>query len=359
MGGTRTAAALGVLGGLGVATKVVFAPCALVPWAALDRRGRRVLALAGAGALAVGVLPIATQLPDAVRLYWRMATRTRLYGHGPVGLVDTTRLAGSAASLLREEWLTLAVIVMAVGVGTAVLRRGPAEHVRAARVLVATGALQAAWIAIVLKHFAPNYLVPAALLNGLQVGLAWHLGPHLPRAAFVASRAGFAALLCAAVALSPSRLSEAARSHQRITAGHAEAARALASAQPAIEDSFWLSQAGALQHGNVYARGRFHANLRELYPAFVSWDGNGAQAFGQPLPLGPLLRARADGGQSVFAMVGKHSQVLLAPPAGLELEARERFVDHVLYEVRLRPCVSGVRDFEELRLSCPATPPSP
>ena len=102
----RVAAALGALAGIGLATKVVFAPIALAPWAALDRRGRRTFAIVAGAALALGLLPIATRLPATAGWLLRVTTHTGQYGTGAVGLVDATRLPTSLSLLVREEWLT-------------------------------------------------------------------------------------------------------------------------------------------------------------------------------------------------------------------------------------------------------------
>lgn len=342
-GGGRTAAVLGALAGLGVATKVVFAPVALVPVAALDRRGRRVFAAAAVTAFFLGLAPIATRLPATVLRLWSFATHTGPYGTGAVGVVDQTRLSASVALLLREEWLTLALIVTALAAGLANRGRAAPGEAAAARVLVATAALQAAWLAIALRHFDRRYLVPAATLNGLQVVLLWTLGSG--SSAVRIWRATLVGLVCAAVALSPMRLAGAAGDLERTGRGRADAASFLARIQPAVEDSYTLSQPGALQLGDTFAGGRFGPDLRRLYPAFVSWDGSGAQAFGEPLSLGPLLHTQPGGHMTLLAMVHDYSPVLRSPPAHLEPQLRYRFLGHALYEARVAPCIVDAGPF--------------
>jgi hypothetical protein len=337
--GARAAAALGALAGLGVATKVVFAPVALVPLAALDGRRRRVFAVAGAITLTLALLPIATRLPGTAKFYARIATHTRMYGGGPVGLVDATRLPGHVAMLVREEWLTVGTMLAAVAVALAACR-ARTEETTAARVLVATAALQAGWLAVTLRHFDARYLVPAALLGGPQAALAWRTASGLPPSARRASRAALVALLCAAAALAPARWLGTVGRLEQDGAERAEAARFIARSPPLIEDGYRLSQAAALQHGNVYANARFSADLRRLHPGFVSWGADGLQAFGQPLPLlRPLLHAEPDGRLALLAMVPDGSPALRTPPAGLALIVRRRFGDQALYEARLPPCV--------------------
>jgi hypothetical protein len=333
----RVAAVLGVLAGIGVATKVVFAPIALAPWAALDRRGRRTFALVAGATLALGLLPIATRLPATAAWLLDVMTHTSQYGTGPVGLVDVTRLPTHLRLLVSEEWLTLALIVTAVVAGLVALRRGEAEDVPVARVLVATAALQVVWLVVALRHFDRRYLVPAALLNGLQAVLLWRLDRERPAASARRHRAVVAGLVAAAAALAPLRLAQAAGVMRRTTLERAQVAGFLRRLGPAVEDSYVLSQAGALQLANAFARGRFGTDLHRLYPSFVSWHGGGIQAFGEMLPIAPLLHERPDASRALLVMVADHSPVLLAPPSPLRPVEILRLPGHTLFEVSFPP----------------------
>ena len=334
----RVAAALGALAGIGLATKVVFAPIALAPWAALDRRGRRTFAIVAGAALALGLLPIATRLPATAGWLLRVTTHTGQYGTGAVGLVDATRLPSSLSLLVREEWLTLALIGAAAVAGLLALRRKEAEDSLAARVLVATAGLQVVWLAMALRHFDRRYLVPAALLNGLQAVLLWQLERGHPTRSPRLHRAVVAGLVAAAIALAPLRLGEAAGAMRRTTLKRAQVAGFLERLGPAVEDSYVLSRPGALQLANAFARGRFGADLHRLYPSFVSWHGGGIQAFGERLPVVPLLHERPDGSMTLLALVADHSPVLAAPPPPFRPVPILRLPGHTLFEARLLPC---------------------
>ena len=362
----RTAGALGVIAGVGMATKLTFAPIPLVCLFVLSPRSRRVFAGATAISAGVALVPAFPTLKETARWYASLVLHTGYYGTGRPGLVDLAAFPESLRRLAWEEWAASLIGAAGLGLGLWALARfsraDPSDRA-AARALVAGGLAQLAWLCVVGKHARARYLLPVVLLAGLGAVLIWRLGRRPGVAA--ATRAGLIGVVVMALAGQPWRLAARAGEIRQETALRREAAAIVASAAGGIiEATPVVSQAGALRYGQIFAPARFAADLRRLYPGFTGWDLDGINAFGAPADPGRVLSPLPDGGASFRLMAVDDYPVMVSPPAGVVLTRVRSLGRHALYEGRVFPCagasaapVGGFFDSTGLRGSAPEAPP--
>ena len=265
----RTAAVLGAFAGLGMATKVTFAPLLLVCLVVVSGRSRRLLCAATVAACGLALIPAYPTLLYNARWYWELLVHTGYYGGGRPGLVDLDAFPGNLRLLLWEEWAVFALGLVGLGLGIALLARAtradPSQRA-AARALVASGLAQIAWLCIVAKHARARYLLPVVLLAGVSAALAWHAAHRLRLASAV--RAGIIAVALLGLSGQPWRLSAQAGDLRREGNLRRRAAAIVAAgAGRIIEATPFVSQAGALRYGQIYSPARFGADLRRLHPA--------------------------------------------------------------------------------------------
>jgi hypothetical protein len=157
---------LGLVAGVGLATKITFAPLCLL--ALLTRRTWReagwTLGAMGAGT-AGALAPAFSEVPRMLRWFERLATHTGTYGTGAEGFVDPTRYLSGIGSMVLADRVLLVLAVVAVVVGGAGGRWWGGEVVRARhrRLLLLTAGVQILGVLLVAKHPHPRYLVPVAI----------------------------------------------------------------------------------------------------------------------------------------------------------------------------------------------------
>lgn len=339
----RTTAVLGAFAGLGLATKVTFAPLLVVCLVVLSRRSRRLFGAAAAAVCGLALVPAYPTLMDNARWYRELIVHTGYYGGGRPGLVDLDTFPGNLRILLWEEWAAFALGLMGFGVGLALARATPADPSRkaAARALLASGLAQVAWLCIVAKHARARYLLPVVPLAGISVALAWHACRGLRVAATV--RAAMIAVAVLGLCGQPWRLAaQAGDLRQEKNLRRRAAAIVAAGAGRIIEATPFVSQAGALRYGQIYSPARFGADLRRLHPGVTAWDQvSGINAFGSPADPARVMTPLPDGGAS-FRMMGVQGYpVVDSPPAGVILAPAESLGRHVLYHGRILPCAGA------------------
>jgi hypothetical protein len=339
----RTAGILGVIAGLGVATKLTFAPVLLVCLVALSRRSRRFFGAATAASCGIALVPALPALRDTARWYWSLLIHTGYYGGGRPGVVDLAAFPGNVRRLAWEEWAASLIGLLGLTLGLWLLARGsradPPDRA-AARALVASAFSQVAWLCVVGKHARARYLLPVVLLAGISAALIVYLGRRPGVAA--ALRAGLVAVVLLAVAGQPWRLAALAREIRQETELRRQAAAIVAAAAGRIiEATPAVSQAGAMRYGQIFAPPRFGADLRRLYPAFTAWDLSGINAFGAPADPTRVMQPLPDGGASFRLMGVEGYPVVVSPPAGIVLTRVRSLGRHALYDGRVLPCAGG------------------
>lgn len=294
-GARRWPIVLGILWGVGTATKVPFAMTALAPLAALPGwRARFRCAACALLTLAACLLPVWSELPRFARWLYGIATHTGYYGSGRAGVVDGGEWVRAAAWLLAQEpVMTLLAAATPVAAWTLRARTDLRARLRVALGVVAT---QLALVGLVAKHPHAHYLVPGAALVGATVVLA--LRSVAGWTAAIVRVLSMLALSIAVARVAPYVPLFAAKS----AAGRRAVAVAGADDPLLVRGIRTSSPAAALQHGNVFAGGRYSEDLRRLYPGFVFWDWTGLHHFGAPVALRSLLQG--DGTRAYVRYLG-------------------------------------------------------
>ncbi|HYP54344.1 MAG TPA: hypothetical protein VEQ42_12425 [Pyrinomonadaceae bacterium] len=171
------ALAFGLLVGLGVATKLTFAPLALVPLVVLPRLRPRVeFCAATAVVFLVAVSPILA--PEHLRrmlgFVFGVATRTGFHGQGAAGVVGFGEYASNAAALLRANLFAFAPVALGALVVLLDVKRLFARDVRH-KTLAALTVVQLVQLLVVAKHPNAHYLIPALGLAGCNLALSYHV----------------------------------------------------------------------------------------------------------------------------------------------------------------------------------------
>jgi hypothetical protein len=298
----RAAALMGVIVGLGVATKVLFAPLLIIPLAALPTRRLRLLyAVCAVGSLAVAILPAAPRIPRMVRWLGLLVTRSGRYGSGGKGLVDLGAYPRHLAELVTLE----PVYAGAAGAGLALaawaavrwVRRPGGPPARMVRTLGAASLAQLSLLLVVAKSPEQHYLASAGAGAALALSLSASVAGTLhPRAA----RPTGALVACLLAALGLYRW-QTVRAHGDWLGAMAqsEAQTRAFLADPVNVDVVRglrvSAPESALHFGNFFAGGRYTADLERLYPGVFLWDGAGITAFGRPATPSELAAIRPDG----------------------------------------------------------------
>lgn len=109
---------LGMLFGIGMATKVSFLPM-LVFFLLIQGLSRKVLALVTAiGSFVIATLPIVTQYPRLFDWIFRLATHMSSYGNGKQGLVEWSKFSKRLSIIAGENpvffWLTVLLTILCI-----------------------------------------------------------------------------------------------------------------------------------------------------------------------------------------------------------------------------------------------------
>jgi hypothetical protein len=328
---------MGLFSGLAVATKMLFAPMALVPFAALATWRHRA-AYAGWAALflALSLLPMASQAGRTIDWIKLLASHTGRYGAGKAGVIDTAEYLHQARHLVYLEGVyfiiacagfVAALLAFALVRGTITERQR-----RIRRTLFGASLGQFALLAVVAKHPAPHYLGAGASVGGLSLCLIGLLAEeHLrPRFQILVSMP----VLLAAVAAGAwnirliYRMREELASFRRLEVGTAAALHTPEN-EGMLEGIRISTQESALHFGNFYADHLYTSDLERLYPGVLVWDWTGITAFGRPATDAEISRARE--GNALRALVSIWFDPYLTKPADMEITTirslgREEFI---------------------------------
>lgn len=339
----RLETGLGVVLGMGLATKAVFLPAALPAFfVARERAGWGRVALWSLLSFAACLLPMAPRVPETAGWMWRLFTHAGYHGSGAATVVDTSSYLPGLLGLLRAELPLHAAFVAAIA--ACLWPRWPDEFPVPAR-RAALGLL-GAWVvtlAAAAKQPQAHYLVTlAGLLPASLVLALWRLrlaGGH--RAAHAARGAIALALAAGAVHLSE-RSAWFLHMRAEVKAG-ARAVRAAAGPRsPAVLHAHRASSIpSALAAGNEWTELAYSADLRRLYPGFLAVDREGFHAFGEPATLRDVAAHVAPDGMALV-QDSKWERLEAYPwAAGLPSETLASGGRDSLHRVRLFPSPAG------------------
>jgi hypothetical protein len=283
--GPRVHALMGVAAALCIATKVSFAPLALLPLVVLDHRQRKAFVAWFAVALALFLAPVAPRLVEILAWYARLAGHTGPYGGGPAGLVEVPGFGRSLLTLFAAEPIAHAVGLLAFLLLAARRQWIGEPGARMKRVLWTILGVQCG-VLILSARQAPlklYYLMPGVALSGLALALMHRLVPDHGR-----WRTGWTGLLCLISTSSvvfQARVQATMFQERRWELDSVRAAGKAASRYPhehLVHGPVVPCIHSALQFGNSFCDNAFSQDLRRLYPRLVFLD-RGMRAFGDPI----------------------------------------------------------------------------
>lgn len=289
----RLAGAAGVFFGLGLMTKITFAPWAAVVLLFPYKSQRRRFFTAAAATVLILLLPVATRIPYMMSWFTSLLTHAGAYGTGPVGLPAAHALATSLFFLWLNEPPFFVLLSLYVGILVLLLLfglfrpqdaqlRGPVRE-SARRLLLAGIVAMVAAIAMVTKHFVEvRYLLPAlvltAFVNSALCALALQSELHRPAARWlcVAVSVAFVGVGLARNGPFLRRWVELARMDQRYIAQVRSLEDRLSGCE--IIGSYAPSLSiYALAFGGDYSGGVHRNTLEKLYPGAIHYDPYGRQ----------------------------------------------------------------------------------
>lgn len=201
----RQAVVFGIIAGFAVAVKLTALPVFVLPLVLLARpRPIVVYGLTAVAALALFTLPAWPAFGKFWHLVSSSATSTGAYGAGPPGIVDWSVYPGHVFKLLRRPILLAPFLLAVVSLVFAWRwrRRAVAAPGAEARLLAAIALADLAQAVVIGKQPTANYMVPAYMLGGLTVAVAWRFWARAPVTGALAREAarrnagrGFAALI--------------------------------------------------------------------------------------------------------------------------------------------------------------------
>ncbi len=276
----RLCVALGLLGALGIATKLTFAIVTLAPAVLSRSRKQAMLYLAVLiGGTVVLVAPILGRIPQLIAFLAGFGTRTGDYGTGSAGLDMRTYLHG-AELLVRQNKIPAAVIVISVGVLFAFRSRitlpgSPQRELRALGVLTLLELLQ---YALVARQAYPRYLIPAVLLMGVNLVIIQRIGvPAGRRRGVVHALFVLGFVFCSAGWLR--NTASAIASARSDTADHlaiVEAAASLRKSGAVVVMGLWASSpARGLANAQFWAGNAWSTVAEKVYPGQLFLTGEG------------------------------------------------------------------------------------
>jgi hypothetical protein len=303
---TRDAVVTGMLTGVGIATKVLFAPVALLPLFVL-RGGRQRIVFAACAALtfALGIAPLGSRVGAAAAWMASSLIHTGLdtggYGKGPGGFVDLQLLGDVFVHFLSGEIVLYALSAVALVVAIAMRPALPeARPVRRA-VLIAVG-IQLLVLVQSAKSMGPHHLMSALSLAGLVIALTHRLASvsltSRSRLPAIGSAVVFAFLVGRHAYLVRSYLSYRAPVRPGALAAATMAGRF---GMDRVLQGYCVSTvASNLAMAHDWTWRAFTADLERLYPDALFFDWAGLHRFGRPVTVRELETRLVDGDSLVL-----------------------------------------------------------
>lgn len=194
--------AAGVLIGIGLSTKILFAPFLLLyPIAAgRHKRAQTVYWVGALVSLSMLVWPLHSELSVFSTYIKQIAAHRGPYGSGVPGFLDFGAAATALTNLARDYSMQLSVALIAFIVGF-VFRRSDEG---AFRTLLALSVVLCGSIAMTAKQYTAYYLVPALAMVPFMVALAFAHAPSSAKVGVIAWRL-FAVVLVLGCLVGPSK----------------------------------------------------------------------------------------------------------------------------------------------------------
>jgi len=167
-------AAFALLTGLGIATKIVFVPLAIIPLILIPRFKNKILfVLFTILSFLFFTIPIWPKFSGFFSWCYRLLTRSGRYGGGEADFVDTSKFFDNIfAALTENPVFSLALLLSVVFLVRSLMRSRGEERVHAhidLRVLMSLIVAQFLQVLLVSKHYSPHYLLPALMLTGITM----------------------------------------------------------------------------------------------------------------------------------------------------------------------------------------------
>ena len=337
---------LGILLGIGIATKILFAVVAAVPLVALTTgRGRLRFSLAAGLSLALSILPIWPEMPRLMRWLIAIGSHSGYYGKGAATVVEWPTYLSNLRHMPGHEPLMFALAgasLLLIAIPTT--RPRPTDNRTLMRTLLAIGGAQVLLAVVVAKHPRPHYLIPGASLTGASLVIWLRLSRSITVVGTQRLVRGVLAIFVLGTLYSQATL---LRKHlgdlMRLKQEAREASLVALNLDSRLVRGIRTSApAAALQYGNFYAGGRYAENLRRLYPGFVIWDWTGLHHFGRPVPLRDHLENTQERPFFRYLSDGHPPKRLGAGEAEWTLETVSTFGGETLYRVYPTPAGSGM-----------------
>jgi hypothetical protein len=295
--------AAGVVVGLGIATKLLFAPVALLPLFVLRTGRQRAAYLAWTLlAFALGVAPLWPRLGPAAAWVASSVLHTGLdtggYGKGPGGVLDPRLLWSVLLQFLRGEIVVYAVAAAALATAVALSARTPPSGLPVRRALLAAVGVQLLVLLQSAKSMGPHHLMSAVSLTGLVVALTYRLavvagGPGRSRLPSAVAGLFLFLLVGRHAYLVRSYLAERAPVHAGALAAAATAGRL---GGDRVVQGYCVSTIESnLAMANDWSWRAFTADLQRIYPHAVFFDWAGLHRFGRPVTAREMEARLVDG----------------------------------------------------------------
>jgi hypothetical protein len=272
--GGSLASCLGVIVGIGVATKITFAPWILPPLLLLRSRSHRIRFVLGLAVSALlAALFLGTRLEYMLKWFGYLLLASGRYGQGPWTVVQPSALPSNLLQLAKGEYV-LALILASLSVSWIVaLRRGRDANLGGA---LAAGIVVQFLLAA--KHPAQHYLIPAIGTAGFGIAVLLRREGEVKRAALLPRRLSSALVMCFVLVVPGLRAASvpsmvhslAGASSEMLSVS--ERANRLGEGCRLIRYYRSSAPAFALHFGNTWANSRFSDNLRKLYPTYWEYD---------------------------------------------------------------------------------------
>jgi len=162
--------------GLGTATKITFAPLAVIPlFLLIGIRKRIYYCVAALGGFMLFTLPIIRMYPKFFGWIFKLISHSGQYGSGPSGLAAGGQLVGNGLKLLIGNPFFSIPLITSVLFIVMVMTVSPWRRVMANclsfKMSAAVATAQVLGLLMVAKHSAFHYLLPVMTLTGLSVVL--------------------------------------------------------------------------------------------------------------------------------------------------------------------------------------------